>query len=386
MAPLRILYLNYGTQSGVTGAVLSRLRGAGHRVTVFDPVDGFLYKRSLGRLVVPNVAVEPVLATAAAMARFRRHWKGFYVHTCWAFDRLTERCRRAVAAARPEVVLQAGVLFGPGGGPAAGAPPYYLYCDHTRALNEAYSPAPGLEPPIPFQPAWRRRETAVYRGARGIFTMSEHVRGSLLRTYGVDPRRVHVVGAGPNVTPAAAGPAARRSATFLFVGKLFVPKGGPDLLEAFAAVRARHPGAELWMVGAQQPQRAPPGVTLLGRLGPERVAELYARAGAFVLPTLREAFGLSFLEAMSFGLPCIGSDIEAIPEIVAHGETGLLVPPRDPAALARAMASLLEDPARAAAMGEAGRVRVAERFGWDRAVRRMLEVVEGGAAPAARAG
>src|SRR4029453_4876182 len=96
-----------------------------------------------------------------------------------------------------------------------------------------------------------------------------------------------------------------------------------------------------------------------------------------------EAFGLSFLEAMSFGLPCIGSDIEAIPEIIGDGETGFLVPPGDPGALAAAMDRLLRDPKRARAMGEAGRARVVQRFGWDRAVRLMLDAMEAAAVSAA---
>jgi len=383
-ALLRILYLNYGPQSGVTAAVVQRLRAAGHEVRIFDPVDGFLYKRQLGRLRVPNVAVDPILATAAAMARFRAHWKPWYVHTCLAFDRLSARCDRAVREARPEVVLQAGVLFAPC---RHGRAPYYLYCDHTRALNEAYDPVPGLDPPIPFHEGWRWREAAVYHGAEAIFVMSEHVKASLARDYGVSAARVHVVGAGPNVTPAdATGPPPPREKALLFVGKAFALKGGPDALRAFEAVRARHPDAELWMVGARQPERAPAGVKLLGRLPAHGVADLYRRASAFVLPTLREAFGLAFLEAMSFGLPCIGTAIEAVPEIVADGETGLLVPPRNPAALARAILSLVDDPVGARAMGAAGERRVAARFGWDRAVRLMLDVVERGAAPAARAG
>ena len=66
---------------------------------------------------------------------------------------------------------------------------------------------------------------------------------------------------------------------------------------------------------------------------------------------------------------------EAIPEIVVHGETGLLVPPGAPGALAEAMRALLQDPARARAMGAAGRERVRRCFGWDRAVERMTEVL-----------
>lgn len=392
--PLRILYINYGGQSGVTDAVLARLRRSGHEVETFDPVDGFLYKRRLGAVQVPNLRLEPLLATAAAMARFRRHWKPCYVHTTLAFDRLTARCARAVARVGPDVVLQAGVLFAPVRDPgSARHPPYYLYCDHTRALNERYEPTPDLDPPIPFEDRWRARETAVYRGADAIFVMSEHVRRSLVSDYGVAAEKVRVVGAGPNVEP---GPAAARDGdgakAFLFVGRNFAAKGGPETVEAFAAVRARHPDAELWMVGGQQPASAPPGVRLLGPRPRGEVAELYRRAAAFVLPTRREAFGLSFLEAMAHALPCIGTRIEAIPEIVADGETGLLVPVRDPGALALAMGRLLDDPAGARAMGEAGRRRAAERFGWDRAVRLMLDVIErraaarGAGAPAARAG
>jgi len=375
---LRILYLKYGPQSGVAEAVVSRLGAAGHDVRVFDPVEGFLYKRRLGSLKVPNLAIEPVLATAAAMARFRRNWKPWYVHTRWAFDRLTARCHRAVQTERPDVVLQSGVLFAPGRDRRTR---YFLYCDHTRALNEAYPPLPGLEPPIPFEEAWRRREADVYLGAEAIFTMSDHVKRSLMVQYGMDPALVTVVGAGPNVAPPSGVAQERSEGVFLFVGHPFAPKGGPEALAAFAAVRAQHPRAELWMVGGQQPPRAPQGVQLLGRLPPADVARCYGRASAFVLPTLREAFGLAFLEAMSFGLPCIGTDVEAIPEIVVNGETGLLVPPRDPAALHRAMLALLESPARARAMGEAGRARALERFGWDRAVRRMLDIIEARVAP-----
>lgn len=378
--PLRILYINYGSQSGVTAAVLERLRRAGHEVRVFDPLAGFLYKRRLGPVQIPNLRADPVLATAAAMARFRRYWKPWYVHTTVAFDRLTARCDRAVAAAAPDVVLQAGVLFAPVRDPLHRPhPPYYLYCDHTRALNERYDPVPGLDPPIPFERGWRRREAEVYRGAAAIFVMSEHVRRSLESDYGIPSDQVHVVGAGANVEPAGPTPGPREQA-FLFVGRHFVAKGGPEALAAFEAVRARHPRAELWMVGGHQPDRSPAGVRLLGPRPPAEVAALYARASAFVLPTLREAFGLSFLEAMSYGLPCVGTRIEAIPEIVADGETGLLVPPRDAGALAAAMLRLLDEPERARAMGEAGRRRAAERFGWDRAVRLLLQVVERSAA------
>ena len=128
-------------------------------------------------------------------------------------------------------------------------------------------------------------------------------------------------------------------------------------------------------MASSAPAALPPGATFHGLLGREALARLYATASIFALPTRREAFGLSFVEAMAFGLPAIGSRIEAIPEIIADGETGLLVPPGDPAALAEAISTLLGDPARARRMGAAGRARVAGRFSWRLAAESMLEAM-----------
>jgi alpha-maltose-1-phosphate synthase len=371
--PLRILYLAYGSQSGVTAAVVERLTAAGHEVHVANPVKGFLYKRRVAGVQLPNATPGPVLATAAAMLRFRQRWRELYLHTCAAFDLLTARSAALVRRVRPDLVLQSGALFGPG----APEVPYYLYVDHTRAISEAYSRADGLGPPIPYEEAWRRRERDVYRRAAAIFSMSEHARRSLVEDYGVPAARVHVVGAGPNVRPGGGALPDEREPAFLFVGKHFEVKGGREALAAFEEARAAHPGAQLWMVGRDQPATAPPGVTLLGPRTPDEVAWLYERASAFVLPSVREPFGLAFLEAMAFGLPCIGTCVEAIPEIIEDGVTGLVVPPRDAGAVARAMRTLLDDPVCARRMGAAGHARLAERYGWQRAVERMLDVVAG---------
>ncbi|HYG69809.1 MAG TPA: glycosyltransferase family 4 protein [Anaeromyxobacteraceae bacterium] len=381
---MRLLYVHYGPQSGVTESVTRALLEAGVDLRHFNPLDGFTYQLRLGPLLVPNARPAVVRAVAAAMRRHGAHWKPYYLHTTRAFDALSERCAEAIAATRPELVLQAGALFGAGPYPQV---PYFLYLDHTRAIAERYAPMEGLPPPIPYEEAWRARERATYRNAAGIFTMSEYVRASLRADYGVDGARVHVIGAGPNVEPGPSDLGVHREKAFLFVGRNFVPKGGPELLAAFAAVRAVHPDARLWIVSKHRPATAPPGVTFHGLLEPPALARLYARASAFVLPTLREAFGLSFLEAMAFALPCIGTRIEAIPEIVSENETGLLVPPRDPAALANAMRELLADPVRARLMGAAGRARVAQRYGWDRGAARILAVLlPGRAARTQRAG
>lgn len=366
---MRLLYLHYGPQSGVTSAVSTELARAGVEVLHANPIERFLYQLRPGSKI-PNPRPAAVRGVFEAMRVHGGRWKPYYLHTTYAFDHLTELADEAIRIARPDAVLQAGVLFGPGHDRRV---PYHLYLDHTRAISEGYEPVAGLPAPIPYEPRWRAREESVYRGAAAVFTMSEHAARSLRVDYGVDPGRIQVVGAGPNVEPGPGDLGLHREPAVLFVGKNFVPKGGPELLEAFAAVRRDHRGAKLWIVSSSAPAVLPDGATFHGLLGKEALARLYATASVFALPTLREAFGLSFLEAMSFALPVVATAIEAIPEIVADGETGHLVPPRDPAALARAIGGLLADPAQARRLGATGRARVLARFGWGRASAAMLE-------------
>ena len=86
------------------------------------------------------------------------------------------------------------------------------------------------------------------------------------------------------------------------------------------------------------------------------------------MPSRIEPFGLVALEAAQLGRPVVASAVDGLPEVVVHGETGLLVPPDDPAALARAIAVLLDDPLRARALGAAARRRAETVFAWDRYV------------------
>ena len=97
-----------------------------------------------------------------------------------------------------------------------------------------------------------------------------------------------------------------------------------------------------------------------GRVGD--VAWWLRRASVVVHPARWEGFGLALLEAMLCARPVVASAVSSVPEIVADGETGLLVPSDDPVALADAVASLLDDRTRAAAMGEAGRARAVMEF------------------------
>jgi glycosyltransferase involved in cell wall biosynthesis len=106
------------------------------------------------------------------------------------------------------------------------------------------------------------------------------------------------------------------------------------------------------------------------------VERLLERASVVVSPCEREGFGLAAAEAMAFGRPVVAADGGALPELVTAGETGLLVPPRDAAALREAVQQLLDDPELRERFGRAARARARERFGWDGVIARTLELYE----------
>jgi glycosyltransferase involved in cell wall biosynthesis len=101
------------------------------------------------------------------------------------------------------------------------------------------------------------------------------------------------------------------------------------------------------------------------------VPDLLRASDFFVHPSRTEGFSNAILEAMAAGLPVVACDVGGNPEAVVDGETGRMVPSRDAAAFASAIAELLADPEKRKAMGEAGRHRAAERFSLDRMVGEM---------------
>jgi glycosyltransferase involved in cell wall biosynthesis len=219
-------------------------------------------------------------------------------------------------------------------------------------------------------------ERRLYREAAQIFTMPSAPAKSLVEDYGVPPERITVVGAGVNIDPLPPEATAQGDPTILFIGRDYRRKGGDRLIEAFRAVRVRVPSARLVVVGTKEAP-AEQGVEVLGEvLDRRRIARLYTSASVFCLPSRHEPTGMSLFEAMAHGLPCVGTTVGGIPEAVADGETGLLVPPDDSGNLADALIRLLEDPAYARRLGEAGRERVERELTWDRVIDRMTPALE----------
>jgi len=225
------------------------------------------------------------------------------------------------------------------------------------------------------------REQKVYATADRLWTWSRALAESFVEDFGEPPDKLRTIYAGANlhltIEPSARG--YRSAPSVLFVGKDYPRKGFQVLLEAFARVRDTTPNAELNVVGAKPAfTENVPGVVSHGFIRPNtiegitRLRGLYRRATVFCLPSRYEPFGVAFIEAMLAGLPCIGVNRWAMPEIIAQGETGWLVPDGDVDALAASIEHALHNPEHSAAMGQAGRRRALRLFTWDRVAQRAL--------------
>ena len=220
--------------------------------------------------------------------------------------------------------------------------------------------------------------------AHRVIAVSRHVHRQLLDG-GAPPEAVATIHS-PIVLPEGDGKGSLRRelglpGDALVVGCVAVmrtEKGHADLIDAFQRVLAAFPQAHLVLAGDGMPvfERLKGQVQALGLasrvhfLGRRNdIGNVLQAFDVFALPTHREAFGTAFVEAAAMGVPVIGTDVGGVPETMQAGVTGLLVPPRDPAALAAALESLLADPERRRRMGEAGRelIRGQGLFSVDRA-------------------
>ncbi|MBO9704496.1 MAG: glycogen synthase [Arthrobacter sp.] len=254
-------------------------------------------------------------------------------------------------------------------------------------------------------------EQTSYEAAAAIIAVSEGMRQDILRCYpNVDPAKVHVVHNGIDVSlwerdenddaVRALGIDPSRPSV-VFVGRNTRQKGVPYLLRA-----AQQLPADVQLVlclgAADTPELAAEtaeliaglqaerdGVVLIERMLPRReLIQVLSHATAFACPSIYEPLGIVNLEAMACGAAVVASATGGIPEVVAHGETGLLVPleqvtdgtgtPLDPQKFvddfAAALNEVVSDPQRAHAMGQAGRRRAEENFSWDSIAQTTLDV------------
>ncbi len=240
-------------------------------------------------------------------------------------------------------------------------------------------------------------EKVAIEGAAAVVAVSEGMRDDVLSAYpAVDPAKVHVIYNGIDSEQYAPDPATDvverygvdlTKPSVVFVGRITRQKGVPVLLRAAAhldpdvqlvlcagAPDTPELGAEVAAL-VQELRATRAGVIWLsGMLSKREVVQLLSHSTLFACPSVYEPLGIVNLEAMACGTAVVASKVGGIPEVVADGETGLLVPPDDPAALAESINALTRDRERARAMGAAGRERAGTLFDWGRIAEQTAEL------------
>ncbi len=285
------------------------------------------------------------------------------------FDpRLALRTVRAVRSLAPDLVHTHLVHADVYGGLAAGVTRAALVA--TKHNDDPFRAGP-----------FRYVERMLARRAARVIAITEALRYFNIDRVGLPSAKVTTIHYGLDDLPRpwAENPPAQvpeEARVVLAVSRLVEQKGVDVAVRAMARVRERHPQAALVVLG-EGPllgRLEADGVHLLGRVGDP--AAWYRRAELLVHPARWEGFGLAMLEAMLAALPVVATRVSSIPEIVVEGETGLLVAPDDPDALAVAVDRLLADDALRAAYGEAGLRRARADFSVERMARQTLKVYE----------
>jgi len=345
---LRVLHTEssegWGGQENRTFREMHYLREHGHAVAVAAPPTSQMFRRA----TEAGFVAEPVvmrrsfdLRAVWRLARFMREHRIQVVNTHSSRDTILAGMAARFACGRPLVVRTRHLIL-----PISSLFTYATLPDHVVSVSEAV------------------RQSLIAQGvpAPHLSTVST----------GIDFSRFQ-----ENLLPAGLHRELGLPADCLLVGLIAVlraKKGGGDFLSAVPQVLAKHPGARFVIVGdgpqeAKLRQRVQDSdlngrVFLLGRR--VDIPNILAELDLFVLPTHEEALGTAYLEAQAMRVPVIGTRVGGVPEALRDGESGLLVPAHDPAALAEAINELLGDPVRRQRMGEVGRQFALTSYGLER--------------------
>ena len=320
--------------------------------------------RALGHTIFPiNVRPSKPWRLAIAILTFsfnRARWRARFRYGKIASKaRSLKACRMMVPLDdQVDIVFQIGATFTP---PVADSHiPYVLYCDWNMALSIRNSAnnqsASGGLTKSEAEDA-NTMQHGIYAHAARIFTISERLRESFIEDYRISAEHVVRAYAGANLDLMTIPPVRpvdhdlAHNPTILFIGKEFVRKGGDVLLRAFQIVRQKVPNARLLIIGTTNIDTHDNGVEFVGLLRKEVLHE-HKR------------------------LPCVVSNIWAMPEMVIDGETGFTVPVDNAEALAEKLIRILTNRQLGRQMGIAARKRAEKLFTWSSSAQIMHEHIQ----------
>lgn len=363
---MRILMLGFGAFSKVNAALVENFRKEGHEV------EALLVEEKIKSFSPKNIYN---LWIAFYNGGF--NFKQAFIKNAYVFKRLSKYCGDYIRKnkERFDCVFQTQFFFSPNLDNID--LPYYIYTDYTMRLAEKEYP-----PWAPFRnklskEAWFCLEESAHKKARLNFVSTEYVKKSLVSHYNVADDKIVVVGIGGNMPAEKIYDKRYDKDNLLFIGIDFERKGGKVLLKAFEKVKKICSNAELFIVGCK-PRIDFERVHVLGRKEGWELKELLKKASLFVMPSLAEPSAAVFAEAMAYRLPCIGTRVDGIPELIEDGRSGFLVSPNDADELAEKVITLLKDRSMMAEFGRRGFEIYEQKFRWDVVAEKILSNMKSG--------
>ena len=210
----------------------------------------------------------------------------------------------------------------------------------------------------------------------GVFTLCHWLVKDLVERTGIPAEKVHYGGSGINVDFDKIDESDKKGNKILFVGKDFERKGGYHVVEAFKQLRKKMPEAELYVAG---PKTNPikediPGYHYLGLCNRSELNNLYNKCDVFAMPSYFEAFGIVFVEALTFGLPCLVRNCQDMPYVVEHGKTGLVIDHDDVYQTSEYLYNLLTDETFKSNVKK-NRAYYRDYYSWETVAKRIHKVI-----------
>lgn len=253
--------------------------------------------------------------------------------------------------------------------------PYTMFLDYTMSLAEKVWP-----PWAPFadyreRNEWIDLERKAYERAHHLFAVSNLVKSSLITDYGIAPNKISTVGVSGNFEKSYEGPKTFGSKQILFNGSDFARKGGDVVLAAFRIVKQMIPEAKLIIVGKSL-NIEEDGVINVGSISSRSdIFNLFLGTDLVVAPARCDPFPLFVIEAMNYGIPCVVSANDGMPEIVDNEVNGIVADQSTSEFLANQIVSLLSDTSVLISMSKEARQKVKNQFNWDTVSKNIIQVL-----------
>lgn len=322
------------------------------------------YEERIARLVLKYLYTLRVFSRSKADTLFQKNSREFIAKSL----RFEHRIQQLNTS--PDFVLHIFNTFSPFWN--INSIPYAVYLDYTMALSKQSQLPWAYFIDQKEQNQWMACERQLFQRAKYLFTQSQLVKNSLISSYEIEPEKIIVVGASGNFLDPYKGEKNFGTQRLLFNGSDFQRKGGDLVLAAFQQVKRVLPNAKLTVIGRKLLTQ-PEGVENPGHVSPSELKNLFLNTDLVLAPAQCDPFPRFVMEAMNYGVPCVVSNRDGMPEIVDHEINGVVMDELTPDQLADTLIELLSDPNRLAEMSQAAQHKIRTQLNWNVVAHKMMQ-------------